>query len=672
MHFFTNATYGGSPHAGLLDLPNELLLAIMGQGLSIELYHLACCSRRLNHLALPIFLARHRIPYPTEESNIIFPTRQTTEPRKIDSLAALQISISIASVKKLSCRFPAVPHSPFYPAEQLERLSRLVQRLERVEEVTLIMDGRDRYMGLTGDDAMLAHWSGLFGGLLNLLLERSCKYLCVRNGTFLTQTYELCTSEKLNQSPLCSALVQGMAGSMMGPGWQYRRVPDQGKEVLFARVTPQARLACTLEELVIQSPILLLPPCSHWTLSAMECSPITRLAFSKVVLTTAIWSVTLPCIAKALGTRLCELSIDTCPGISPEALMDFLAELPELRILKLDRSLSVVHPTMANSLRHPVLPRLHTLDAPSDYIAFLLRCYPFPPPAASPSSSSFSDALPPPPPPALPNLSSVCTDPRQSTFSNFNIVDAMSVLAPMMDAIRGCSHVALNVYLGVSCSAGMIRDVHAITRMQQPGVASTILASSSSHATHHLLGRALPAELGLGLGPEPEPDHHHHHHRYYPDLDMDLEPLFRFYRPKPGDDAPAAVDLRAVAAVCGRIRTLTVNDFSVCHDNLALLGRWLAPFAGLKELVLTWPVTPGAEAEAEADAGGSAPGAEGEETVIVPAAAGEEEGASDTMGMGKGKGVGELERRVGELLALLAADCPWMKRVVVGGHLYEL
>ncbi|TFK72293.1 hypothetical protein BDN72DRAFT_957452 [Pluteus cervinus] len=610
-----------STYASFLDLPNEILFLIFSQpGFTTELHHLAKCSRRLNRIALRIFFAIHGISDPSAYTRLVFLKPSVSRGYRFDVMSALQINVSLTSIEKLSCAFPPAPYPPYYPVKELRRFTQLIERLERVGEVILVLDGRDRYKGIAGDDTLLRQWSEVFGRLLNLLIEKSCTSLTMQNGNLLTHAYELHNSQAPDgiynnsvphspRSSLCNFMGDDLSDTdvaLTTYNWGFQRPLESGKEGILIRMTPLARQVSNLRQLSVHSPILLLPPCFNWTLSVFQCSPLTCLKLSHVILTKAAWTTTLPCVAQALSGQLMELVIFECPSIPLEAVLEFLAELPLLQMLTLDRTLPFVQHALLYTLAIPSLQHLTALHAPSDYISHFL--------GQRPTSGRLPlDTYP------LQNLQTVCIEPRQPMCTNFSIVDSIKTLEPILRSLPQCQNVALNVHMDLPCTLGMVKDIEIIRRLlKEKERGDSIRSPSHSRSASMTEQHTDPSDSNFLLGFE----------RQWRRLDN--------------------VDLDVIAAVYGRVESLTLDDFCVRYDSPEILCRWLALFGRLSCVTLSWPLT-WTVADSE---GIRAPG--GLEDIV------------------KGAGGGNLRECIEELLVRMKEDCPSVKRIVLDQQAFDL
>ncbi|KAF8642075.1 hypothetical protein AX16_009691 [Volvariella volvacea WC 439] len=459
----------------LLDLPNELLLDIFEKyDLSIELYHLGLTCKRLNRLALLTFLTKQGIHHPASEVSL----RLLDKEARL-TLSALRRLLALKSVAKLSCVFPHRPRPPFYPLEELRLFCDFVEKLDQVEEVNLVLDDRGRYCGITGSDDALREWSGVMERLLNALVERSCVSLTFQNGYVLTHAYELRPTSRSPSPPslpYTTHLDQDDPAwepdsALRLPGWEFYRPIEQGTDRVLTRMTRPSHIPCILREFHIYSPILLLPPCSNWTLSALQCPSVTRLTLSHVVLSPDVWSAMLPCIFGIVQDRLLELKITNCRTIPAEGILECLARLRRLQVLVLDCQLPCLPaeahpdgdphasaPSIVECIAH--FEDLRTLEAPSDYVNHLLLA---------------EDGLS--------RLEKVCVYPRTTLSPAFRMVKSASILSPILSRLDHCPNVELNLHMEVPCTPSMIRDTQILSHL------ALTPNSASSSALKSLYGR---------------------------------------------------------------------------------------------------------------------------------------------------------------------------------------
>lgn len=117
----------------LLLLPDSVLLAIFHH-LSKELYVLSLLSRRLHHLALPLFLSQLDVPDPSGSPRLYL----CSVVRQLDALSALRIALFLPSIVHLTCHFPPEDLSTedlSASFRSLTRIRSLAEKLSSIGEV---------------------------------------------------------------------------------------------------------------------------------------------------------------------------------------------------------------------------------------------------------------------------------------------------------------------------------------------------------------------------------------------------------------------------------------------------------------------------------------------------------------------------------------------------------
>ncbi|KAJ6490376.1 hypothetical protein C8R47DRAFT_1320054 [Mycena vitilis] len=420
------------PH--LLDLlPNELLLLILGHPdlPSAALLNLSMLCRRLNYLALPIYFEKHGMQDPAENANLALRLDNR------DALSALQMALFIPAVTKISCSFPDSETSvrPLFP--HIRRLRALLTRLEFVRQVTLVLGTSGGFCSATGEGAET--WALEFGELLNTILKRGCTSITLRYGTYFYKAYELYPHRAGPANALKTAVRNLLPGRL-------HTVPHIGWEVLqmTAGLTPmeldsEARSLSTLTHFMIESAILLTPPCFSWMLSALRHSPITTLGFHGVTLPHNNWSAVLPPIANCVPA-LTELNLSDLYGLSGVDVLLFLTKLSRLEILTVGYTeySRFVQSSFPDSAPVPKLQELTHLHAPSPLIYHLLRKK------------------------ALPNLTSLCITPRRLIvgFRGIrHIGRSVSDIVRRLDKYKLAPTISLEIHCGGDSETEMAADL---------------------------------------------------------------------------------------------------------------------------------------------------------------------------------------------------------------------
>ncbi|KAJ7136598.1 hypothetical protein C8R44DRAFT_360123 [Mycena epipterygia] len=174
------------PKTRFLDFPDDILLTLFEYLLSTELFDLSLVSRRLNVLALPIYLDRKGI---FDRSTGKYTVTLWDRPEARDSLAALTITLFLPHPTSLSYCYVRRPlHAyPVYPAiNHLRRLISFVQRLSSINEVSLHFGVPSTILGRSEEyDPLQYRWCSLFEELLNVIVAKSCTSLNVQGSPYL-------------------------------------------------------------------------------------------------------------------------------------------------------------------------------------------------------------------------------------------------------------------------------------------------------------------------------------------------------------------------------------------------------------------------------------------------------------------------------------------------------
>ncbi|KAJ7045286.1 hypothetical protein C8F04DRAFT_1228295 [Mycena alexandri] len=161
-----------------LELPDDVLLIIF-QHLGPELYALARLSRRLNLLALPVYLAQSGVPNPPELCEF----RLVNHPMGGDVLSALSSAVYITQTKHLSCEFTSGGNVSCY-LNHIERLTSFIRKLSSIDQVSLSLVDLGN-VDSEVNELVRQRWRRTFEVLLNVVLERSCTSLTIRGAPYL-------------------------------------------------------------------------------------------------------------------------------------------------------------------------------------------------------------------------------------------------------------------------------------------------------------------------------------------------------------------------------------------------------------------------------------------------------------------------------------------------------
>lgn len=388
--------------ASLLDLPSELVLQILEFVGDVGLYRLALLSRGLHYAALPLYLARHGIDVtslPTSGQLQLFENSVNTKA----TLRGLRISLFVTSIKCLICRFH-FPESDLL--WEVRSLYRILSKLTHVEEVILDFTYLPRDMKLQGVERLkdLQEWRQAFGKLVQTMFGKSCSSLTARQGDILlSQPKYLWQTSRPEWRPQGSAVPSSPSGLRRFFSAFTRRAPRPREDVHFSESMGTRSRGCgpsTRAETSNPNPLLVS------IIEALNKSGITSLTFEVMDLPPSEWAAILP---RVNVPGLSSLSLHSCNVPFPN-LSEFLGRHPSITSLKYSDPSNL--PSLQPSLPDTILPRLTTLCASVEYIAYLLT-----------------------PIDAFPNLCCVSIASHITATSDFAHID--SALTPVAQRIRG-------------------------------------------------------------------------------------------------------------------------------------------------------------------------------------------------------------------------------------------
>ncbi|KAJ7637376.1 hypothetical protein DFH06DRAFT_1302774 [Mycena polygramma] len=306
-----------------LDLPDDIFLTIFEQLVSAELYGLSRLSRRLNLLALPLYLAQKGVPHASDLCDF----QLVNSPTAADVLSALSSALFLREVKRITCQFKPGAHIFCY-IHNIERLTNFFAKFPSVQSVSLTL------VDLGSVDTELnalvrRKWRAAFGKLLNMILEKLCKELSLCGGLY------------------------------MEPGASDMPWPNDDAAV---NLSPAAHNNSALRTFHLRPTTALSHSAILWIFSALRASQISVLHVSVTC------SALLYVIAQELPA-LCELVVISCSYTFDAELLLLLCKLPCL----LHLSLPLYSGNEPFTLRTtPTFTSLQTLVAPALFISHLL------------------------------------------------------------------------------------------------------------------------------------------------------------------------------------------------------------------------------------------------------------------------------------------------------------
>ncbi|KAF7336428.1 hypothetical protein MSAN_02296800 [Mycena sanguinolenta] len=305
------------PHAGILDLPTEILFKILDWAEDECLYHLALLSRRLNFIALSIYFSRKKVDVESKSEVVC-----TLEGFRRDVLSALQICLSIQSLERIDF---SVPHWSSAPSitpflRHIKRLETFISRLTSVKKVSLRLAPHE------------GNWS-----------------ISLKNGDeFITDGSSI---EPYRERPgLMDRIVR-------------RFVPSPPTNSIPA-MPPFPSGASQLTTLVMNSATFLTAPGIDWVLAALRQAPVTSLALQMPRGNVQTWGDVLPQFAVA-APRLTLLVITDLPPSVDTVVLSVLDKFPNLTDLHMSYQRQLTVACDPQKLPLPALRNISSLRAPS-------------------------------------------------------------------------------------------------------------------------------------------------------------------------------------------------------------------------------------------------------------------------------------------------------------------
>jgi hypothetical protein len=361
------------PLAGLLDLPVELLLIILQDLPEADLYTSAQLSRRLNILALQLYLDLHDHPHP--EDDVII-----SEDNITSVLPALRIALFHKSAKRLQCTFTVNR-----VIAELKEVTRYVSKLDQLEEVVLNFPGiklfkeswrTHKHRRTNTYDEGVQQMDRLFCALA----LKGCRNLTVCRGVLeeLRSVGRGAHMIDLHGLPPRASwshpIVRKTLGVVLGD--KVHDMPDWFRR--DSRLPPLTNLVAfhARSELLSRAELL------RWVVCSMERSAntVTTLSLSCLSLSSGVWGVFL---AQITLPKLSDLSISSA-ALSIADLVKFLArhQIASISLcggILFDRHKGVRPGSPPDSLTSPrllpdkALKKLTTLRGTPDYIIRFLH-----------------------------------------------------------------------------------------------------------------------------------------------------------------------------------------------------------------------------------------------------------------------------------------------------------
>ena len=388
-------------------MPTELLLEILQDNdLSTDdLYNLGVLSRRLNHLALPIFLSRQGIPHPENKiilNDLVYETSMFEESKGCLSGLSIATYLSGKTVETMECHFrgkrtstASTPVQNLYPESRyvcciaVQRISNFIQNLASIKSVTLRLIGSDGFKKSQSSELRVLNWTKAFEGLLNLIIEKGATSLHVHYNSDLNpeqryQFIEKTTVEKvMYRIKNIVAMPSDLAAldSLAGPWWKFQP-PSNGKQfpTYQPKLSSKAQQNCVLRTLTINSSVFLTPPFLGWMLHlASSNKAITSLNLNFVGVHREFSRAILPPLSELLSSKLTEFTVSSeCWMLPTYELLRFLTHVPKLAKLTIDHSIPFQYTYYTDpKVQHPVplLANCEFLDASHQFVLYFLTAH---------------------------------------------------------------------------------------------------------------------------------------------------------------------------------------------------------------------------------------------------------------------------------------------------------
>jgi hypothetical protein len=356
---------------GLLDLPNEILAEIFSYLSENDLYSLTLLSRRIHHVAIPVYLAWHGVK--NCQDDILISANET------NNLTVLRLALFISSIRRLHCEFRST-----WLLRDMQELARFLDKLTRLEEVVLDFkkvrfwnNGEISFQGQSVN--YLALWREHLTQLLTKLQRKSCVRITVNAGSVLDGTIFDGRAEDLRSS---LPLIVRLRAIHREPRHVFRKVFKRtpgGKEFQENQVdkrhdhgvAPGVPAFSDLQELHLTSSLLSQPTFLRWGLDTLRDSShsLTRLSLCEMILNPEVWCAFL---SRITLPRLAEFSINPA-RIAPTDLFDFINRHPIKKIsFKGGRLMPEILPTPV-ALTPATQSRLGFIHASPHDVTYILQ-----------------------------------------------------------------------------------------------------------------------------------------------------------------------------------------------------------------------------------------------------------------------------------------------------------
>lgn len=339
----------------LYRLANELILQICDALDDKALCMLAMTCKRFHNLAIHSCLLRYDLLDSAPGSISLVNTDGDADTINIamDVIPALRLSLSLTSVKELSCTLNAGEERLL---REVRRLHALVSKLEGVESLNLELGKLDSWVVKKNFSPIalnLETWHEALGQLLNAIVDRSCKRLMIRQGNFFPGGAHHITG-LWSMANLSAEDVSDVLAGTSSIDDALSAFPAESNSTLAVNTNSKP----SFESFYVYSSILLNTYFCNWTFSILNASPLTSLYFEFLSLPSEKWSTILP---RLTLPNLASLTVRES-GVPFHDLADFLSRHSSIVYLTLF-STAPDPPVLKPRLPKACLPILTTINA---------------------------------------------------------------------------------------------------------------------------------------------------------------------------------------------------------------------------------------------------------------------------------------------------------------------
>ncbi|CAA7264447.1 unnamed protein product [Cyclocybe aegerita] len=500
--------------ANLLDLPTELLLQIVRdvQLKPLDLYSLAILSRRLNSIAMPLFLASRSIHDAQKQvitlvfdddsrpharhyvSNRRFlhahPNRQKDPIVELGAAAGLVVAFDLTSIRTLECTFPQSFTDISALQRHLDRLATLLSRLTSIDSLTIHFEGdhKRRHTNLNPLSAVPVPVADVMNRIFDSIARAGCRKLTLYNKSLhaknqpefetevpfeqtdsLIRAVMAAAKEREEQQEAERVVQKKAIFSIAQAKRGLRRIkshlfdssnspdppvpPPKEMDKLYPFYRPSSTPSSSrLGSLHIQTPFALLPRCLPAIRNLIHASKntLTSLTLSHIIFHRELFAACLSALCFDEKNAITHLTIVHCHIISTHSFLDLLFCFQDrLEYLEFDRDAAA----FIDSTHYRQEDVLHfhelaTLKAPLDWVVYFLKAE-----RQNASDDGHITIAP-----SLPNLSSLTIYCRSLVATYFTYEAYYPLVNPILEKLHtrwvGSSQYALHPRVDVTL------DVH--------------------------------------------------------------------------------------------------------------------------------------------------------------------------------------------------------------------